>query len=138
MELYPADYVILAAFLGSAAIGLFVGFSGALAFLVAGIGALTAGYFSYAPLTGFCPNAYLSGTLSFVASLLAFGICRYLVRKLVHFLLAQPADAVLGACISGVSASVLSIGVCWLLRMVFPEADCFVSAILERVMGYVG
>jgi len=86
--------------------GLFRGFSGTLAFLLATLAAVLVGMFGWGYSASFTPVLWMRGAGTLVATLLAFGIVRLIVRKLVGGLLAQPSDAVFGLLI-GASVGVL-------------------------------
>lgn len=96
MELLPADYVLLALAAVCALTGLFRGLSGTLAFFVAVFAALAGGYAAWIHGAAFLENPWLRGLAAFVCALLAYGIARLIVKKLVNGLLAQPSDALLG------------------------------------------
>ena len=97
MQLQPADYVLCGLAVIATATGLFRGFSGTLAFLVASSAAAAVGTFGWRWSTALSDSAWIRAVGSLVASLLAFGIVRMCVKKLVNGLLAQPSDAILGA-----------------------------------------
>ena len=50
-----------------------------------------------------------------VIGLVAFGIVRMIIRKIVHGMLAQPADAIFGALVAAVSGFALAVGAVFLL-----------------------
>lgn len=137
MSFQPSDYAILATSLFGVVVGLFIGFSGALAFLC---GAIAAGAFAtiaFPFLAGEIANVWVRGILVGVAALLVFGLVRLIVRKLVHGLLAQPGDAIFGALISALSGGIVALSVVWLLGVV-TGSSTFDSALLQQVLGYVG
>lgn len=113
MDLLPADYVLCALTLAAAIMGLFRGFSGTLAFVAAlavgGIAAPAAWTFSESLTTEGWMRA--AGTL--VVSLLAFGIVRLVVKKIVNGLLAQPTDAMLGMLVGAAGGALLAVGWAW-------------------------
>lgn len=111
MQLLPADYVLCGLALVSAVLGLFRGFSGTLAFALAVIIAALAGGFGWPWSASFTETVWMRVGGTLVVVLLAFGIVRALVRKLVNGLLAQPSDALLGL-VTGALVGVLPV-VAW-------------------------
>lgn len=99
MNLLPADYVLLAFTALCALVGLFRGLSGTLAFFVAVGAAVGVGYATWVFAAPFLEGVWMRGLASFIAALLAFGLARLLVKKLVNGILAQPSDALFGALI---------------------------------------
>lgn len=96
MEFLPADYALGALAIAMAVLGLFRGFSGTLAFALACISAGIVFYFGWEYSISFTPVVWLRGAGVLVAGLLAFGLVRLLVKKLVGGLLAGPSDALFG------------------------------------------
>lgn len=109
IELLPADYVLCALTLTSAVLGLFRGFSGTLAFLLALAAGGAAAYFGWGILEGYTSEAWMRGAGTLVVSLLAFGIVRILVKKLVNGLLAQPSDAIFGMIVGAVCGALATV-----------------------------
>jgi uncharacterized membrane protein required for colicin V production len=111
MPLQTADYAVLAVLLIAGILGLFGGFSGALAFVCGLSAAGLAVRFGY----GFCALWFETPWVAYLATvvlaLVAFGLARLFVRKTVHGLLAQPGDALLGALVSAAAggAAVLAV-----------------------------
>ncbi len=99
MNLLPADYVLLAFTALCALVGLFRGLSGTLAFFVAVGAAVGVGYATWALSASALEGVWLRGLAAFIAALLAFGLVRLLVKKLVNGILAQPSDSLFGALI---------------------------------------
>jgi len=106
VQLLPADYVLCGFTIVMAVMGLFRGFSGTLAFLLATLAAVLVGIFGWGYSQSFTSVMWMRGGGTLVAVLLSFGIVRLLVRKLVGGLLAQPSDAVFGLLI-GASVGIL-------------------------------
>lgn len=96
MELLPADYVLAALVTVLSVTGLFRGFSGTLAFVLAAVAAGAAGALVWSSSEDFLTEIWMRYAVVLVSSLLAFGIVRVIVRKLVNGLLAQPGDAIFG------------------------------------------
>jgi len=106
MQLLPADYVLCGLTVVMAVTGLFRGFSGTLAFVLATLAAILVGMFGWGYSASFTSVLWMRGAGTLVGTLLAFGLVRLAVRKLVGGLLAQPSDAVFGLLI-GASVGVL-------------------------------
>jgi len=106
VQLLPADYVLCGFTIVMAVTGLFRGFSGTLAFLLATTAAVLVGLFGWGYSASFTTVLWMRGAGTVVGALLAFGIVRLIVRKLVGGLLAQPSDALFGLLI-GASVGVL-------------------------------
>lgn len=138
MELTVPDYAILAMTVGGAVIGLFIGVSGALAFLAGAVAASVAGYFAWPLSADFIGAAWLRGIAVGVVSLLVFGIVRWLVKKFVHGLVAQPGDALLGSFLAALTGAVVSLGVVWGLGHFFPNNSDLTSVLLEKVLVIAG
>ena len=138
MQLATADYVILGATLAAAILGLFGGFSGALAFL-AGVGAGSAAVrFSWSSLEARIQRPWALALAALAIALVAFGIARMLVKKTVNKLLAQPADAIFGAIVSAVAGFGLSVAGTYLAARIGGEDLNVESSILVEVLSIVG
>ena len=96
MEMLIADWVLAAVALTAAVTGLFRGFSGTLAFSVASACASIAGLLAWNAACARLEAVWQCGAIALVAALIAFGISRIIVKKIVHGLLAQPTDSLLG------------------------------------------
>lgn len=96
MTFLPADYVLAALAVTLAVTGIFRGFSGTLAFVLATASAGAAAAFGWTWSADFADSAWIRGGGTLVAALLVFGLVRIVVRKTVNGLLAQPADSVFG------------------------------------------
>ena len=92
----PADYVLCGLTLVMAVLGLFRGFSGTLGFFVAALAAAFVGPFGWTYSASLTSVTWQRAVGVLVATLLAFGLVRLVVKKLVNGLLAQPSDALLG------------------------------------------
>lgn len=106
----PADYVLCGITIVMAVLGLFRGFSGTIAFLLAATVAAVAASLGWAHSAEFTDVMWQRGAGTLVATLLAFGIVRLIVKKLVNGLLAQPSDAILGFVV-GAAVGVLLLAV---------------------------
>lgn len=138
MELTILDYGILAMTLGGAVVGLFIGFSGALAFL-AGLGvSVAAGFFAWPQSAAWISSVWLRALAVGVGALVVFGLSRLIVKKCVHGLVAQPGDALLGLTFAALAGATLSLGAAWGLSLVFPDDPDFASSLLERALSLAG
>ena len=131
-DLQLADYVLCGLTLVMAVTGLFRGFSGTIAFALAAAAAAAAGTFGWAWSATLTASAWQRVAGVLVASLLAFGIVRLIVKKLVNGLLAQPSDAILGALV-GAAIGATAV-VVWALSGTYPEY----SALVRMVARHVG
>ena len=95
-EFLPADYVLCGLTVVMAVLGLFRGFSGTLGFALAALAATLTATFGWSASASFTEVTWQRAGGVLVATLLAFGIVRMIVKKLVNGLLAQPSDAILG------------------------------------------
>lgn len=133
MVLGTSDYVILGASLAAAILGLFGGFSGALAFM-AGVGAAVATLrFGWSFLEEWISTPWLLAVAALAAALLAFGIARLIVKKTVKDLLAQPADAIFGALTSAVAGFAAALAAAYALENILGVAVD--SALLAEVLS---
>lgn len=107
MDLQVADYALLGLVTVMAVTGLFRGFSGTLAFLVAVAAAAAAAALGWRLSVNWLEAVWMRGAATLVATLLAFGLVRLLVKKTVNGLLAQPSDAVFGFLVGAVTGSLV-------------------------------
>lgn len=135
MNLTFPDYAVLFVAVGSAVWGLFIGFSGAMAFLAGLVASVLAVRFGWVFSADFLSAPWARGLVTLVLTLLAFGLIRAIVRKCVHGLLAQPADAIFGSLVAFVSGGGISLSVLWLLT--YFELVPVDSVILRGVLGLV-
>ncbi len=137
MNLAPPDYLVLALAAGGAVTGLFIGVSGALAFLAGTAGAVLTGHFGWPLSSDYFGSALARGVAVAIASLLAFWIVRTLVRRTVKFAVAQPGDAIFGALLAAASGLAVGLGLVWLGQFLgVPGAEG--SVLLGEVIGNVG
>ena len=92
----PADYILCGLTIVMAVLGIFRGFSGTLGFVLAAIAATLTATFGWSLSASFTEVTWQRAGAVLVATLLAFGLVRMIVKKLVNGLLAQPSDAILG------------------------------------------
>ena len=111
MTLYFTDYIILTASLGSGLVGLFTGFSGSLALLLASLGGGAVAKFGWDYAVKYLSEPGQRGLAVMVAILVVFGLIRALVRKLVAGVLDQPADAIFGFVVAAAFGCVISGGI---------------------------
>ena len=98
-----ADYVILTASAIAGVMGLFIGFSGTMAFLAATIVSALAGKVVWALSAGYLATNWSRGLATVLITLLIFGLVRWAVRRIVNGLLKQPADSIFGFLLAAVS-----------------------------------
>lgn len=113
MQLLPADYGVACLTLVLAVTGLFRGFSGTLAFLLATAIAVLAAGFGWSWSGTVSDVVWLRAAGVLVAALLVFGLVRLVVTKLVKGLLAQPADAVFGLLTGALAGAAIVVGWAW-------------------------
>ena len=109
MNLLPADYALGGLAIALAVLGLFRGLSGTLAFLMATLAASATGTFGWRYSAAYLAVGWQRAGAVLVATLLAFGLVRVLVRKLVNGALAQPSDALFG-CLVGLATGAAVVG----------------------------
>lgn len=110
MEFLPADYVLGGITVVMAVLGLFRGFSGTLAFFVAGAAAAAVAALGWPFSAGFTEEMWQRAAGVLVATLLGFGLVRLIVKRLVNGLLAQPTDAIFGFVIGAAFGVALLVG----------------------------
>ena len=128
----PADYVLCGITVVMAVLGLFRGFSGTLGFVLGVIAAAFVGSFGWTYSLSFTGVTWQRGAGVLVAALLAFGLVRLIVKKLVNGLLAQPSDAIFGFLIGA------ALGVLILVAWAYSGAYLEYSTLAGRVAGYLG
>lgn len=131
MQLLPADYVLCGITLVMAVTGLFRGFSGTLAFMLATVAAAGAGFLGWPYSASFTPVLWMRGAGTLVGVLLVFGLVRLIVKKLVGGLLAQPSDALFGAVIGSL------IGVLLLVIWSYTGFHIEYSNLAQEIAPYV-
>ena len=107
MEFLPADYALLGLVTVCAVTGLFRGFSGTLAFLVALVAAAGSAALGWRLSTEWFDAVWMRGAAVLVGTLLVFGIVRFVVKRTVNGLLAQPSDALFGFLVGAVAGALL-------------------------------
>jgi len=111
-----ADYVLAAITLAAAIFGLFGGFSGALGFCAGLVAAVVVGKFGYPLLGDYLTTQWAVALATLAAVLLAFGLARALVKRIVKGLLAQPADAIFGGLVSAITGLALALAAMYAAR----------------------
>ena len=135
MNLAPSDFAILLAAAVAAVAGLFVGFSGSLAFLAGIAAAALTVKFGGSPLSAYIEVEWQLALAVLVLAIVAFGLVRALVRKTVHSLVAQPGDALLGATLAAFTGAMISAGAVYAAnRLGIAELD---SALLDAALSVV-
>lgn len=110
MELLPADYVLCGLAIVLCVTGLFRGFSGTLAFFAACAAAACTAAVAWPYTATLVEPTWQRGALALVATLLAFGVSRMIVKRCVNGLLAQPSDAIMGAIVGLVIGALIVAG----------------------------
>lgn len=118
-DFQPADYALCGITLVMTVLGLFRGFSGTLAFVLAAIAAVFTAMFGWPFSATLTETMWMRGAGVLVATLLAFGFVRLIVKKLVNGLLAQPSDALFGALTGAALGVLLLVG--WTLSGMYLE-----------------
>ena len=130
-ELQTADYALCGLTIVMAVTGLFRGFSGTIAFVLASAAAAAAGSFGWSWSAEVTDATWMRGAGVLVAALLAFGIVRLIVKKLVNGLLAQPSDAILGAVVGAALGGVVV--AVWARAGICLEYSALVRTVAEYV-----
>ena len=128
---FPADYALCGITVVMAVLGLFRGFSGTLGFVLGAIAAAFVASFGWEYSASFTDVAWQRGAGVLVTTLLAFGIVRLIVKKLVNGLLAQPSDAIFGF-LTGAA-----LGVLILAAWAYSGAYLEYSTLAKEVSAYV-
>jgi uncharacterized membrane protein required for colicin V production len=132
LELQTADYVLCGFTIVATVTGLFRGFSGTIAFVLASASAAMTGSFGWSYSAGLTGVLWQRCAGTLVATLLVFGIVRLVVKKLVNGLLSQPSDAILGALVG--AALGVALLAAWAYSGLYPEY----SALARAVAAHIG
>ena len=127
----PADYALCGITVVMAVLGLFRGFSGTLGFVLGAVAAAFAASFGWAYSASLTDVAWQRGAGVLVATLLAFGVVRLIVKKLVNGLLAQPSYAIFGFLIGA------ALGVLILFAWAYSGAYLEYSTLAKEAAAYV-
>lgn len=133
-DFQPADYALCAVAVIMAVTGMFRGFSGSLAFLVAVAAAAAAAVFAW-PHSGSLTDVMwmrVGGVLTL--TLLVFGITRVIVKKTVNGLLAQPTDALMGFLTGAAFAFLILAG--WALSGIYLEYSTLAARLSRLIIAY--
>lgn len=133
MELLTADYILCGLGIVLALTGLFRGFSGTLAFLVALAAASAVGSFGWSWSEQLTSVAWQRAAGTLVATILAFGIVRMVVKKTVNGLLAQPTDALLGLALGVLTGALIASA--WAYSGYHVEWSAIASALRDQLFG---
>lgn len=126
-----ADWVLCGMAVLMAVTGLFRGFSGTLAFLLAISVAGAVAVFAWPYSLHFTETTWTRGVGVLVVTLLAFGLVRMVVKKLVNGLLSQPTDAVLGFFVGAAFACLIVIS--WAMSGIYTEFSTIVTEVARHV-----
>ena len=127
----PADYALCGLTIVMAVLGLFRGFSGTLGFVLGAIAAVCVASFGWTYSATLTAVMWQRAAGALVATLLAFGLVRLVVKKLVNGLLAQPSDAIFG-CLIG-----LALGAALLVAWAHSGAYLEYSTLAKEASAYV-
>ena len=127
----PADYALCGITVVMAVLGLFRGFSGTLGFVLGAIAAAFVASFGWTYSASLTDVMWQRGAGVLVATLLAFGLVRLIVKRLVNGLLAQPSDAIFGFLIGA------ALGVLILIAWAFSGAYLEYSVLAQEAAAYV-
>ena len=130
-----ADYVILSTSAVAGVAGLFIGFSGALAFLSATVVSALVGKLAWAFSADFFATNWTRGLVTVIVTLLAFGLVRWAVKRVVNGLLKQPADSIFGLLIAAITGILVSAIAVYLLNF-FGLADIR-SVFVSEAMNFL-
>lgn len=125
MDLQLADYLIGGLTVILAVTGLFRGFSGTLGFVAGGACAAAVGSLAWTMSPAYTGTLWVRAAATLVAALLAFGIVRWAVKKIVNGLLSQPTDAICGFAIGVMTG--LAIVTVWAHLGIHLEYSTFAS-----------
>ena len=132
-QLLPADYVLSGITIVMTVLGLFRGFSGTLAFVLGAIAAVFTAMFGWPFSATLTPVMWMRGAGTLVATLLAFGLARLIVKKLVNGLLAQPSDAIFGALVGAALGVLLLVG--WAMSGMYLEYSNLAALAADFIGG---
>ena len=130
-----ADYVIMSVSVIAGVAGLFIGFSGTMAFLAATVVSAFAGKFAWTMSADWLATNWTRGLATVIAALLVFGLVRWGVRRIVNGLLKQPADSVFGFLVAAITGIVLSAIVVHLIN--FAQIAEVPSVFVSEAMSFV-
>ncbi|MBQ4439843.1 MAG: hypothetical protein II909_01730 [Kiritimatiellae bacterium] len=132
-EFATVDYVLVASSLAMALFGAFGGFSGALAFLLGSVAGGAVAKFGWDFACGAIENVPVRVLAVGAAAIIAFGIARAIVRKVVSGMLAQPGDAIFGFVVGAATGLALAGAVMTLAGpdyfALFQEKGCLLSLV---------
>lgn len=131
IEMLPMDWVLAGFVLSMAVMGLFRGFSGTLAFMVAIAAASVAGFKAWELAPNWIGQLWMCGAATLMVVLIVFGIVRLIVKKVVNGILAQPSDAIFGF-VAGAVAGLVVIFV-WAKTGLYTEYSNIVMEVAARV-----
>lgn len=131
MQFQGADYALCGAAALFVGLGLYRGFSGVFAFLVASVSTAFASVRIWPHVAALTDVAWLRIGLAVFAGVVVFGVVRIIVKKIVNGLLDQPVDA-----IAGLAIGVLCSGMLLLLAAHMPAVrEC--SSLARWAAAYV-
>ena len=107
MQFQCADYALCGAAALFVGLGLFRGFSGVFAFLVASVATAFASVRIWPRVEVLTDIVWLRVGLAVFAGVVVFGVVRIIVKKVVNGLLAQPVDAIAGFAIGALCGGMM-------------------------------
>ena len=131
MQLLPADYALMAVTAVAALTGLFRGLSGTIAFALASGAAVFAASFGWPWSAQLTSVVWQRVGMVAVATLLTFGLVRWLTRRFVNKMLSQPSDAILGLLAGAAIGALLLFA--WAWSGMYLEYSC----LAREVAGHV-
>lgn len=129
MTLLPADWAVVAAAAALFIFGAVAGLSGVLAFAVSTVSAAAAAVFLWPVACGAIPSKWAAGAAVFAASLVVFALARWIVKKTVHVMVAQPADSLFGIILA---LALSAAAVCMWARTGFYTEYSYIAASAAR------
>lgn len=132
MTLLPADYALLGLALVMSVTGLFRGLSGMLAFVVSTVVVCGVGALGWTFSETVTVVLWQRVGLTALIVLVAFGIVRLVVTKIVHAMLAQPADAIFGFLAGIALVALIAVG------LAAGGIGLEYSNVIREVANYVG
>ncbi len=129
MQLLFADYLLIGLATVMAITGLFRGFSGTIAFFIAVVAGVTSGIISWTYAVDYTNETWIRALVTLAIALIAFGLIRIIVRKLVNGLLAQPSDAIFGFLIGVLFGAAIIVG--WAASDVYLEHSNLASEVAK-------
>ena len=107
MDLLPVDYILVGITVFFAAVGLVRGVSGEFGSLCGWVAGAAAAKFGWSYFGSLITIKWALVGVTVFAALVAFGLVRVIVSKIVHKALSQPTDAILGLVLGVLKTAVI-------------------------------